>query len=144
MEDNKPVLMARLMRTAAEWRQYTRRVALKAGIPEAYRPILRYLRRNPGASQKELAEDMCVSGAAASRTVNEMLENGYVTRSEDEKDRRVKRLTLTDKGRECGETMRRALSVPDALIYEKLGPEDSEKLLETLEKLSDIIHEMGK
>ncbi len=48
---------------------------------------------------KEAAELVHLSLPAASRTVDDLVRRGMVTRHEDEEDRRMKRVSLTDRGR---------------------------------------------
>ena len=48
---------------------------------------------------KEAAELVMVSLPAASRTVDDLVRRGYVLRHEDARDRRMKRVSLTDSGR---------------------------------------------
>lgn len=48
----------------------------------------------------ELAERLGISLAATSRTVEGLLQRGWLERREDEHDRRMKRVTLTPEGRE--------------------------------------------
>ena len=50
-------------------------------------------------SVKQCAEQLGLSLAGTSRTVDHLLRRGWVERTEDEHDRRVKRLTITDEGR---------------------------------------------
>jgi DNA-binding MarR family transcriptional regulator len=50
-------------------------------------------------SLKGLAEQVPLSLPAASRTVESLLRRGYVERREDQHDRRVKRVRITDDGR---------------------------------------------
>jgi DNA-binding MarR family transcriptional regulator len=49
---------------------------------------------------KELSEQLGLSLPGTSRTVEGLLQRGYVERREDEHDRRMKRLRITDAGRE--------------------------------------------
>jgi DNA-binding MarR family transcriptional regulator len=50
-------------------------------------------------SVKELAEQLAMSLPNASRTVDHLLQRGLVERREDEHDRRVKRVRVSDKAR---------------------------------------------
>jgi DNA-binding MarR family transcriptional regulator len=52
-----------------------------------------------GFSGRELAESIGLSGAAISRAVDGLVENGHVTRIEDPADRRVRLIAITDEGR---------------------------------------------
>jgi len=60
------------------------------------------------ASVKELGEALGLSLPAASRTVDGLLRRGYLERREDDHDRRIKRLSLTDEGRRAVERLNRA------------------------------------
>jgi len=52
----------------------------------------------PGASQTVLSEQVGITGAAISRSVEKLVKLGLVTRYEDPQDRRTKRSNLTAKG----------------------------------------------
>jgi DNA-binding MarR family transcriptional regulator len=59
-----------------------------------------------GLALTELAPSMGLSVPAAGRAVDGLVRHGFVARSEDPRDRRVKRLALTDEGRA---TLRRVM-----------------------------------
>jgi DNA-binding MarR family transcriptional regulator len=50
-------------------------------------------------SVKQLSDQLGLSLAGTSRTAEALLQRGWVVRTEDDQDRRVKRLALTDAGR---------------------------------------------
>ncbi len=50
-----------------------------------------------GISQEELSSYLSIDGANTTRAIKKLEEEGYVIRKQDEKDRRVKRIYLTDK-----------------------------------------------
>ena len=52
-------------------------------------------------SVKDLAEDLGLSLPGSSRTVEALLQKGYLERTEDERDRRIKRVRITDRGRDA-------------------------------------------
>jgi DNA-binding MarR family transcriptional regulator len=49
---------------------------------------------------KELAERIPLSLPAASRTIDDLVRRGFVERHEDEDDRRMKRVSVTERGRD--------------------------------------------
>jgi DNA-binding MarR family transcriptional regulator len=51
-------------------------------------------------SVKELSERLGLSLPATSRTVDGLLRRGFLSRHEDQEDRRIKRVRLTDAGRD--------------------------------------------
>jgi DNA-binding MarR family transcriptional regulator len=57
-----------------------------------------FMRGNSGVS--EIGGHLGVTSAAASQTVDHLVQMGFIERTEDPEDRRAKQLTLTNKGRE--------------------------------------------
>jgi MarR family transcriptional regulator for hemolysin len=53
----------------------------------------------PGFSQRELAEDISIGGPALVRHLDRLEQDGLVERQPDPTDRRVTRVSITDKGR---------------------------------------------
>lgn len=48
----------------------------------------------------DLADDLGVTSAAASQFLEQLVQQGLISRTEDPSDRRVKQIVLTDKGRQ--------------------------------------------
>jgi DNA-binding MarR family transcriptional regulator len=79
-------------------------------------------------SVKALAEALGVSLPAMSRAVDGLYERGFVDRREDQTDRRVKRVRLTDEGRTVPQALNEArLSALDELTG-SLGDEEAAAL----------------
>ena len=127
-----------------EWREYTQGVAGRVGISDAYRPVVIYLSRHPGAGQKEIADFHGVSGAAISRTVKDMLRDGYLRRETDAEDGRCARLYLTDRGLAASAYVRDILHGTDALITEALTPGKEAELRAALGTVRAVIREERK
>ena len=81
--------LARLLRTEAD-----RRAKLH-GMTRAQWGILLWLEREPGLSQRELAEVLEVEPITVARLVDRLERNGTVERRADGSDRRIWRLHLT-------------------------------------------------
>ena len=60
--------------------------------------ILMRLAHHGSTSVSEVGEQLGVTNAASSQAVDRLVEMGLIERAEDPKDRRTKRLTLTQKG----------------------------------------------
>lgn len=138
--DKKP-LMLTIKHTDRLWNGYMRKIALEAGIPDSYRTIIMFLSRHGEASQKELAEFAQTTYAAVSRTVKEMRLTGYVTKETADGDRRYAKLTLTDKGRECGERIRDKIFQAERTIAQALDGEEEKIFVKTLDKITKLIKE---
>lgn len=121
------------------WSNHMRQIAAQVGVPDAYRMVLTFLLRHPGASQKELAAHCGITTASISQTVKEMQMTGYLKKEIDEKDQRYVKLYLTEKGKTCAAEIRRKLALADKRISELLTPEREKEILEGLEELSQIL-----
>lgn len=73
---------------------YADRIARKRGMSKAQWVLLHKLARNPGLSQKDLAQMMAVEPITVGRLVDRLETHGLVKRVPDEQDRRVWRLQL--------------------------------------------------
>lgn len=84
-------------------------------------------------SLKELAESMNVSLPAMSRAVDGLYIRGFVDRSEDPEDRRVKRIALTDSGRAVTRTLNEARLLAMREFLTSLDDEKTRTLAHALE-----------
>lgn len=69
------------------------------GIHPGQLPILKLLMHERGLSQKEIAKRLCLSPPSVTMSIQRMEKAGMVSRSQDEKDQRVSRIDLTEKGK---------------------------------------------
>lgn len=70
----------------------------KIGIYPGQAPLLFTLKKNNGQSQKELSKKLSVTPATITVMVQRMEKNGYVRRENDEKDKRITRIFINEKG----------------------------------------------
>jgi len=82
--------VARLVRVEADKR------ARVHGMTRAQWAMLLRLARNPGLSQKELADLLEVEPISVARLADRLEQNGLIQRRADKTDRRIWRLHLTD------------------------------------------------
>lgn len=136
--DNRPLMLV-IKHTYKEWTNYMRKLALEAGIPESYRMIIMYLSRNPGASQKDLAEYCEMTPAAVSQIIMEMQLTGYINKETSLSDKRLVHLYLTEKGKSSADRVRTKIHEADKIITSAITREKEEELIEALNLLSDTI-----
>lgn len=79
--------------------QAAMRFAKEQGLSMGQVSTLMRLRHGGGCGVSDIGEQLGVTSAAASQMIDRLAHMGLVERAEDPKDRRVKQLTLTDKGR---------------------------------------------
>lgn len=60
--------------------------------------IIFFLKNNNGSSQEEISKNMEIEKTTLTRGLGRLEEQGYIARKVDEKDRRVNRVFLTEKG----------------------------------------------
>jgi Transcriptional regulators len=84
--------------------------------------VLYFVGRNPGCSVNELLSIMRVSKQYLNRPLRQLVEDGYIESKRDARDRRVKRLKLTAKGRRLEETLTGEQRSQLAEVFRKAGP----------------------
>lgn len=132
-------LMYGMARTRSAWHEHMRKITQEEGIPDSYRPIIMFLHRTPGATQKHISEFLDVTTSAVNQTVKSMIEENYVRKEADSADKRSFRLYLTDQGEAVAARLRKRLSESDDAITAFVGAEREEELLKLLHELTDFI-----
>ncbi len=96
---------------------------LKAlGYSRVHHRILYFVGRNPGCSVNELLRIMRVSKQYLNRPLRQLVEDGYIQAGQDKRDRRVKRLRLTRKGRRLEERLTGEQRTQLAEVFDRAGP----------------------
>jgi DNA-binding MarR family transcriptional regulator len=86
-------------------------------------------------SVKEVSEELALSLPGASRTVDALLKRGYVERREDEHDRRMKRIAVTQAGRDVARRIVGARLEGLEQFTASLSPEQRSRLMAALADL---------
>lgn len=68
-------------------------------FPGSQSYIMSLLQQSGPLKMSELAKDLHITAGAVTSASNQLIEHEYITRVWDEKDRRIVRLDLTEKGR---------------------------------------------
>jgi len=87
-------------------------------------------------SVKELGEELGMSLPNASRTVDHLLQRGYLERRADERDRRIKRVAITPAGGEVAHRIDHARLEGIEVWAAALSPEQRRALLDALNLLT--------
>jgi DNA-binding MarR family transcriptional regulator len=91
-------------------------------------PLLFALMRKDGQSQKELAEQLQIQPATITVMLNRMVKTGLVERKQDDKDQRVSRVHLTEKGKLAHTEVRETFKAMDAQCFCNFSDEDKQLL----------------
>jgi DNA-binding MarR family transcriptional regulator len=93
------------------------------GLGRAHHRVLHFVHRNPGLRVADLLGILKITKQSLARVLKQLVDNGHVTQSMGEKDRRERRLTLTDKGTSLAQ---RLIALQTARVAQALslaGPE---------------------
>jgi DNA-binding MarR family transcriptional regulator len=93
------------------------------GLGRAHHRVLHFVYRNPGLRVADLLGILKITKQSLARVLKQLVDNGHVTQSMGERDRRERRLTLTDKGTALA---RRLIALQTARVAKALssaGPE---------------------
>jgi DNA-binding MarR family transcriptional regulator len=88
-------------------------------------------------SVKAVSEELALSLPGASRTIDALLRRGYLERREDDQDRRMKRIGITDAGRDVAHRIVGARLEGLETFTSSLTPEQRTRLMAAL---SDLPH----
>ena len=118
--------VSRLLRTSFD------RHARSIGLTRSQWRVLAHLSRNEGIKQAGLADILEIQPITLARLLDRLGADGWVERRADPRDRRVKRLFLTDKARPILVELRSvALSVREEALY-GLDDQDQDRLIDQL------------
>lgn len=116
------------------------------GFKTGYRQILRFLARQDGVTQIDIARDSHFKAPTVSVTLKKMEEEGLVRRESDAKDQRQTRVYITDKGREMERKLFNQFMECEDILVNNISEEEQAYLCEILKKMRAnmlAIEEMG-
>ena len=92
-------------------------------------------------TMQELGEELHVTKPRVTALVSELLEKGFVVQSTDEKDKRKKYLSLSEKGVECIESHRKAYEIWFKSMWDKFDAREKEAFNILLTKTNLVLRE---
>ena len=95
------------------------------GLPYSQIRALRFLKENPGAALSDVAEHLGLGAPTVSKAINELVEQGMVSRTGDSEDRRRVMLHATADGLAA---LRQASEVAHAQVAKLLEPLTDEEV----------------
>lgn len=107
----------------------------RSGLTRAQWTLIAAVARNPGATQRTIAEALEVREITAGRLVDRLCDEGYLRRDENPTDRRAYCLYLTPAAQPVLDKLDELAKVHEAAIFAGFDPADVEKL----DALLDII-----
>ena len=99
--------------------------------------ILLYLNKNPGSSQDSLADFVGIDKSGIARMCRKMDDLGYISREQDDANRRQYNLCLTDSGRELIPVIRDLLTEWSDGMTAGMSIQEKKELIRLLEMMAD-------
>jgi MarR family transcriptional regulator for hemolysin len=102
--------------------------AEESGLTRAQWHLIAAVARNPGATQRTIAEALEVREITAGRLVDRLCEDGYLRREPSPNDRRAYSVYLTPTAQPVLDKLDELAKVHEAAIFSGFEPEDLDKL----------------
>ncbi len=117
-------------------------VGNKFGITGVQLMTLHFVKHNDNCKTSDIANFLSVSPPDATRIVETLVKKGFVERINDENDRRIMRIRITDNGKKVFENIKKELFLSFSKILEKINDQDAEALLRGMKALSNVLKEL--
>ncbi|MBR2991316.1 MAG: MarR family transcriptional regulator [Solobacterium sp.] len=127
-------------------KRFAERRRMQAGYGDltfAQSGVIHYLARHQDQPiyQKDLEKRFDIRRSTATGILQNLEKNGYITRSADTGDARMKRIELTEQALNMEETVHRMAMEDEALFCRDLSSEELNTLMELLERIRQTIIE---
>lgn len=109
------------------------------GITNPQFNALLVLKEHPDITMGELCDKLYLACSTATDLIDRMEKNELLERKRDQEDRRVIRLSITEKGRQVIAEVIEARRRYVASILQQLQPEEIEQLASSLDKLHSLM-----
>ncbi|AJY46159.1 MarR family winged helix-turn-helix transcriptional regulator [Martelella endophytica] len=127
---------AQFVQLARHWRQAINDELAAIGFSDAtWTPLFYLWRFGDDVSQKELAGRAGLDTSSIVRLLDLLEADGQIVRVADTRDRRAKRIRLTDKGRTSVETIRRVLHAAEGELLSDLSEDEIRAVLAAFAKI---------
>ncbi|MEQ8365916.1 MAG: MarR family transcriptional regulator [Roseicyclus sp.] len=113
------------------------------GITRSQWWVLAFISRNDGLPQTRLAKDLDVGKVALGSLIDRLQSAGFVERRNDDHDRRVKRIFLTDKARTLIDEIRPVTESFNDRLREGISQKDLEITSRTLYRMKHNLIDLG-
>jgi DNA-binding MarR family transcriptional regulator len=120
-----------------QFRDRNQMVCCGLSVSQCY--ILETLRRYGSLTMKSLAEKMHLSISTITRVLEPLVRKGYVERTEDPDDRRIRHISLSNSGKQVYQQSWENVIRSEKIILEHFPPEHRDLLIELLQKLNKAV-----
>lgn len=107
------------------------------GIHPAQLPVLKILEDHSGISLRELAKLLHIRPPTASVTIKRMEKSGMVLKESDERDQRISRIYLTDRGKKAAQEIEKLIRENEQLVTAGFSEEEIRGLCGYLNRMTE-------
>lgn len=111
-------------------------------LPQSQTKVLFFLFHNGPCSVSTIGSCLEISKPNMTPIIDSLLQNGFVTRYSDSKDRRILIIEVTDKGTEFVNTLKVEIKKKFAEKLSCLSDEDLLKLNQNISEISEILNKL--
>jgi DNA-binding MarR family transcriptional regulator len=115
----------------------------ESGYSMSHIGTLMHLHHKGVSDVSGLGDKLGITYPAASQMLDRLVEKGLIQRTEDPKDRRSKKIVLTDKGFETLHESMKARQASMIELSKKMTDEEKEKVMEAFEIVLDKFKELN-
>ena len=101
-----------------------------------------YCNREQSVYQKDIEKEFHISGATATNTLHAMEKNGLIVRKSQDKDARLKRISMTAEATAEHEKVVNHMRMMDERMIEGLSPSEVAELIRLLNVISDNLEQL--
>lgn len=123
--------------TGVLWRQMQ-----ELGIYPGQIPVLGLLAHKDGLSQREIAEKLHIKPPTVNVTVQRLEKAGFLYREADEKDQRISRIYMTEKGKQAKESGMKKVQDNEKILLDGFSEEDLCLLRRFLDQITENIEKI--
>jgi len=115
----------------------------RLGYTHIHHRILYFVGRNADCSVNELLNILEVSKQYLNRPLKRLQQDGYISSRIDSKDRRIRRLRLTQRGEQFEQKLSSQQRERFARVFQQLGPQAEQHWREVMQMLAEEEAETG-
>ncbi|HKL59063.1 MAG TPA: MarR family winged helix-turn-helix transcriptional regulator [Sphaerochaeta sp.] len=118
---------------------FTNKALKEFSLTSAEYPFLFALYHTEGQTQEELSSYLYIDKAATARVIKTLITKGFVTKEQDNKDKRCNRIFLTEKARQERENIHNSVMQWNSYITEGLDDETYQRIFAGLQAMVDQV-----
>ena len=114
----------------------------KEGVHPGQMKLLSIISKNDGIIQRDLAEILDMRPSSLTEMVSNLEKNSLISRKQDENDRRIMHVYLTEEGKKIIESFKQAKDDLHDSVFNCLTLDEKEKMLEIVRKVNSSLESL--